>query len=203
MPQARPAASTVTGGLARARRHRGAILRLTVELAVVGLAILLLTRQRASLAGLGEQLGHLRWGWLTVAVGAEAASVVALAALQNWLLGIGGVRPSLWSMVRITLASNAIALSLPAGVALSEGYAFQQYRRKGADGSLAAWAELPITPGGVGIVEGGLVLTLVAYGGSPVSSTAAVLVYRSISFWLLILVGWLAWALRYRRSTAR
>jgi uncharacterized membrane protein YbhN (UPF0104 family) len=161
---------------------------------------------------------------VAVAIGAEAASVMALAALQNWLLGIGGVRPSLWSMVRITLASNAIALSLPAGVALSEGFAFQQYRRKGADGSLAAWADLLIagsrgptvvlrllavvvfagaSAGGVGIVEGGLVLTLVAYGGSPVSSTAAVLVYRSISFWLLILVGWLAWALRDRRSAVR
>jgi uncharacterized protein (TIRG00374 family) len=328
-----------------ARRHRGAIIRVAVEVLVVGLAILLLTRQRASLAGLGDQLGHLRWAWVAVAIGGELASVVALAALQNWLLGIGGVRPTLWSMVRITLASNAIALSLPAGVAVSEGFAFQQYRRKGADGSLAAWAELsagawsvaslaglvvaglliagsqgptwalrvlavvvfagasaaallfgvprelsrwltwllvrgrrvvpekvrpalaraersveamrslhpsaltwtsaggfatlnwlgdcgcliaaflavggsvpwrgmllayagarllaelPITPGGVGIVEGGLVLTLVAYGGNPVTTTAAVLIYRAISFWLLIPVGWLAWALRDRRSS--
>jgi len=56
-------------------------------------------------------------------------------------------------------------------------------------------AELPVTPGGVGIVEGGLVLTLVAYGGQPASTAAAVLVYRAISFWLLLVAGWAAWAL--------
>jgi uncharacterized membrane protein YbhN (UPF0104 family) len=306
---------------------------------VVGLVVALLVRRRGTLQGLGATLQHLRWQWVAVALGVELASVVALARLQRWLLRVGGVRPGLWSLVAVTLASNAIAISLPAGVAVAEGYLFQQYRRKGADAPLAAWvelaagawsvaalagltvagleiagsrgpawalrlvalvvfvgattaamlflfprrlvrvlawllahtrrllpaswrqpldraeraamamgglrparnawipaagfaalnwvddcgclvasflavggpvpwrgvllayaatrllAELPVTPGGVGIVEGGLVLTLVAYGGEPASTAAAVLVYRGISFWLLLVAGWSAWAL--------
>jgi len=315
------------------------ILRVVVEFAVVGLVVALLVRRRGTLQGLGETLQHLRWQWVAVALVVEFASVVALARLQRWLLRVGGVRPGLWSLVAVTLASNAIAISLPAGVAVADGYLFQQYRRKGADGPLAAWvelaagawsvaalagltvagleiagprgpalalrvvalvvfvgasaaamlflfprrlarvlgwllsrgrrllppfarppldraeqavmamsglqptssawvpaagfaalnwledcgclvasflavggsvpwrgvllayaatrllAELPITPGGVGIVEGGLVLTLVAYGGQPASTAAAVVVYRGISFWVLLVAGWAAWAL--------
>lgn len=56
-------------------------------------------------------------------------------------------------------------------------------------GQLAA--NLPITPGGLGVVEGSLTLALVAYGGSELSTVAAVLLYRLISFWALLPVGWL------------
>lgn len=344
----RPGAATLLGVQGMwLRRHRTGILRVAVEAGVVGLVVALLVRRRGTLQGLGDTLQHLRWQWVAVAVAVEFASVVALARLQRWLLRVGGVRPGLWSLVAVTLASNAIAISLPAGVAVAEGYLFQQYRRKGADAPLAAWvelaagawsvaalagltvagleiagprgpalalravalvvfvgataaamlflfprrlvlvlawllghgrrllprfakrpldraeraamamgrlhpapnawipaagfaalnwvedcgclvasflavggavpwrgvllayaatrllAELPITPGGVGVVEGGLVLTLVAYGGEPASTAAAVLVYRGISFWLLLLAGWNAWALlAWRRRAA-
>jgi putative heme transporter len=59
-------------------------------------------------------------------------------------------------------------------------------------GQLAA--NLPITPGGLGVVEGSLVIALVAFGGGQVSTVAAVLLYRIISFWGYLPVGWLAWA---------
>ena len=59
-------------------------------------------------------------------------------------------------------------------------------------GQLAA--NLPITPGGLGVVEGSLVIALVAFGGGHVSTVAAVLLYRIISFWGYLPVGWLAWA---------
>ncbi len=56
-------------------------------------------------------------------------------------------------------------------------------------GQLAA--TLPITPGGLGVVEGSITIALVEFGG-PVTSTAdAVLLYRIISFWFILLVGWL------------
>jgi putative heme transporter len=51
---------------------------------------------------------------------------------------------------------------------------------------------LPITPGGIGVVEGALSLMLVAYGMSTDTAVAAVLLYRIISFWLLVPLGWLA-----------
>lgn len=58
-------------------------------------------------------------------------------------------------------------------------------------GQLAA--ALPITPGGLGAVEGSITIALVAFGGAQVSTVDAVLMYRLISFWLVILVGWSLW----------
>jgi putative heme transporter len=56
-------------------------------------------------------------------------------------------------------------------------------------GQLAA--TLPITPGGLGVVEGSITIALVAFGGSEASTTYAVLLYRFISFWIILAVGWL------------
>lgn len=55
-------------------------------------------------------------------------------------------------------------------------------------------ANLPITPGGLGVVEGSLIIGLVAYGGGQESTVAAVLLYRLLSFWALLPLGWIAWA---------
>ena len=59
-------------------------------------------------------------------------------------------------------------------------------------GQLAA--ALPITPGGLGAVEGSITIALVAFGGDHVTTVDAVLMYRLISFWLVLVVGWLLWA---------
>lgn len=54
-------------------------------------------------------------------------------------------------------------------------------------GQLAA--NLPITPGGLGVVEGSISIALVAYGGNQEASIAAVLLYRFFSFWIWLLPG--------------
>src|SRR5579875_617257 len=54
-------------------------------------------------------------------------------------------------------------------------------------------ASLPITPGGLGVVEGSLAALLIAYGTRPASAFAVVLLYRIVSFWGLVPVGWAAW----------
>lgn len=69
-------------------------------------------------------------------------------------------------------------------------------------GQLAA--NLPITPGGLGVVEGSITIALVAFGGSRLSTVEAVLIYRLISFWAQLVVGWagvgwLAWGVRVGR----
>jgi len=51
---------------------------------------------------------------------------------------------------------------------------------------------IPIVPGGVGIVEGSLAIILVAYGAARVPAVSAALVYRIVSFWLAIAVGWIS-----------
>ena len=62
---------------------------------------------------------------------------------------------------------------------------------------------LPITPGGLGVVEGSLTIALVAFGGGKAPTVAAVLLYRLFSFWLPMTVGagcWLGLAERRRRN---
>ncbi|MGH8917520.1 MAG: lysylphosphatidylglycerol synthase transmembrane domain-containing protein, partial [Actinomycetes bacterium] len=54
---------------------------------------------------------------------------------------------------------------------------------------------LPITPGGLGVVEGSLTIALVAFGGVEATTVAAVLVYRLLSFWAVLPVGWGAWGI--------
>jgi hypothetical protein len=72
-------------------------------------------------------------------------------------------------------------------------------------GQLAA--NLPITPGGLVVVEGSLQIALTAFGGSALTTVSAVLLYRIISFWGFLPVGWSAWAglglaHRWRRDRA-
>jgi uncharacterized membrane protein YbhN (UPF0104 family) len=56
-----------------------------------------------------------------------------------------------------------------------------------------AAASLPIVPGGLGVVDGALILGLVA-GGLPSSyAVAAVVLYRLVSFGFIIGTGWLVW----------
>jgi uncharacterized protein (TIRG00374 family) len=69
-------------------------------------------------------------------------------------------------------------------------------------GQLAA--NLPITPGGLGVVEGSITIALVAFGGPRVTTVEAVLIYRLMSFWGQLVVGWtsagwLAWGVRSGR----
>jgi putative heme transporter len=62
-----------------------------------------------------------------------------------------------------------------------------------------AAASVPIVPGGLGVVDGALVLGLVAGGVPGSSAVAAVVLYRLISFGFVIGAGWLVWlVLRHR-----
>jgi putative heme transporter len=67
-------------------------------------------------------------------------------------------------------------------------------------GSGVAAQSLTITPGGFGVAETTLGLTLVAAGLRPGPALAAVLLYRLVSFWLVASAGWLVflWLRRHR-----
>lgn len=60
-----------------------------------------------------------------------------------------------------------------------------------AYGSGVAAQNLNITPGGFGITEGTLSLTLATAGLRASQALAAVLLYRLVSFWLVAGAGWL------------
>jgi len=63
---------------------------------------------------------------------------------------------------------------------------------------------VPITPGGVGVVEVGTAAALVTLGGSPAAVAAGLLLFRGFTYLLEIPVGGVTlgiWLLRNRRST--
>jgi uncharacterized protein (TIRG00374 family) len=60
-------------------------------------------------------------------------------------------------------------------------------------------ASLPLIPGGLGIVEGSLAVILVAYGAKKIPALAVVLVYRLLTFWVVIIVGWISIGVVERR----
>ena len=297
--------------------------------------VVVLVDQRHTVERAGALFVHIRWGWVGVAVALEACSILAMAQLGRCLLRVGGVRPPLRTMTEITLAGNALAVSIPGGPAVAAVWVFGQLRRHGADRTLATWvvlvsgalssfalfvvatvgiglagghgpaaelrpvalglalipvvvallavaarrwpdlvqplrtlaarvplghvvgraagklgsgigavrptptgwamafglavtnwladcaclvvcfwalgirvpwlgllvayggvraaASLPILPGSLGVVEGGLAFALVAYGSSMDAAIATVLLYRIVSFWGLVPVGWAAW----------
>ncbi len=93
-------------------------------------------------------------------------------SLANWLS----------DLACLTLSFMAVGVGVPwRGLLLAYGA-----------GQLAS--TLPITPGGLGAVEGSLTVALVTFGGATQSTVAAVLLYRLLSFWLVLPVGWFCWA---------
>jgi len=62
------------------------------------------------------------------------------------------------------------------------------------------FASIPITPGGLGIVEGIYIPSLVGFGLSTATATVSVLSYRIVQFWLPMLVGGVCYlSLRFGR----
>jgi uncharacterized protein (TIRG00374 family) len=75
--------------------------------------------------------------WLALAIVSEAVSLGMFARLQRRLLKAFGVKITILRAGAITYSRSAIAISLPAGPALSAGFAFRQYRLSGASRSTA------------------------------------------------------------------
>ena len=95
----------------------------------------------------------------------------SFGALGNWLFDLA------------TLVLSLIAVHAHVGlIGVTAAYVL---------GALAA--NLPITPGGLGVVEGSITVALVAFGGAPSAMFAAVLLYRLVSFWIWIPIGWISY----------
>ncbi len=125
-----------------ARSRRGFVLRVLVQLAAILLVIVFAIRERHTFTGFASTMTRIVWYWIILSFLAELASIPPLAETQLVIMRAGGARPKRWPMILVTLASNAISMSVPAGVAVAEGYAYAQYRRFGATRAIAAWSEL-------------------------------------------------------------
>ncbi|MEP6562792.1 MAG: lysylphosphatidylglycerol synthase domain-containing protein, partial [Nakamurella sp.] len=52
--------------------------------------------------------------------------------------------------------------------------------------------QIPFTPGGIGIIEAALLAGLIAAGSAAAPAAAAVVIYRALTFWLVLPAGGIA-----------
>jgi putative heme transporter len=123
-------------------RHNWRHLRLAITVIVLGVAAYFLVGRAGELKAAGHLLARMSWSWIGLAVLAEAASMVAFAGMQRLLLRAGGVRLRFGTLVEITLAGNALATTLPGGVAWAASWAFGQFKRRGVEPFLRVWVFL-------------------------------------------------------------
>jgi uncharacterized membrane protein YbhN (UPF0104 family) len=117
-------------------------------------------------------------GWLSAAgvdrhraLGPARLSAALGLAGANWLLDIAA----------LAVAFVALGLEVPwQGLLLA--YAVTQLA-----------TTVPLVPGSIGVAEGSMAAALVCSGVHPSAAIAGVLVYRLVSFWLVLPAGWLAW----------
>jgi uncharacterized protein (TIRG00374 family) len=123
------------------------------------------------LISLSGRLGSLR-------LPASGWVTVVMGAFLNWLADVG------------VLAASVVAVGAPVPwrdllFAYGVGVVAQN---------------VGVLPGGLGVVEGALAVALMSAGVRHPLALAAVLVYRFISFWMVISVGWLTYLSGARRQ---
>ena len=123
----------------RAGRTVKDAVRYVVGVAVGAVVLVLLFGKRGELAASWRQLGQVKAGWVACAVTAEAASLWTFAYLQHKVLRLSGARIAVPSLFLLSLANDAIAITVPGEPAVSSAYRFQYYRRHGASGASAGW----------------------------------------------------------------
>ncbi len=181
--------------------HAPALAATSVFLVVVLGASILLLRRNALVGLLHRLLGVLRrlTGFPRGDLGARVDRLFddmrAVTMARRGYVTVTALAMAAWLGDAACLVASFLAVHAPIpwrGVLLAYGVA-------------QLLAVLPFTPGGFGIVEGGLAVVLVAYGAPHVTTVAAVLVYRLIAYWLAIAVGWLTVGLLSvrRRASAR
>jgi putative heme transporter len=125
------------------------------------------------------------------------------AAINGWIESLGSLRPSKaeWGKVGgLGLANWLTDIGVLAMSILALGGAVPWRSLLLIYGLATLIGSLGITPGGIGLVEGTLCLGLVSTGLPAALALAAVLLYRLVSFWLVMATGWLVllW-LRFER----
>ena len=127
----------------------------------------------------------------------------ATAKVNGWIEGLGSLRPSKaeWGKVAgLGLANWLTDIGVLAVSILALGGAVPWRSLLLIYGLATLIGSLGISPGGLGLVEGTLCLGLVSTGVPAVVALGAVLLYRLVSFWLVMATGWLVllW-LRFER----
>lgn len=141
------------------------LVRYVAGVALGALVLVILLSRRGELAGASTRLAHLDWGWAGAALAAEAFSLFAYAVLQRVVLAAAGPRVGLGALYAITMANNAIALTIPGEPVFSSAFRYRQYRNRGASAAGAAWSIVTL------IVAQAIGLSLIIFVALVVSLT--------------------------------
>ncbi|MGC8512876.1 MAG: lysylphosphatidylglycerol synthase transmembrane domain-containing protein [Acidimicrobiales bacterium] len=163
-------------------------LGVTVGGAAVLVVIVIAIRRHEPGALIAGSLGTAlrRWSW-------TAGAIDDVAELESRVRSVLS-RPSSWVQVVVMAAANWLldCTSLVGCIlALRGAVPWRSILVIYAMTEIAA--SIPISPGGLGVVEASLALLLVAYGVRGEVAIATVALYRLMSFWGLDGVGWLVW----------
>ena len=119
---------------------------------------------------------------------AQRDSVIRLLG-QRWKAALA-VTAGRWLLDFLTLQAALAAIGADVSLALTLlAYAGAQLL-----------AQVPVTPGGLGVVEAGMTASLAVAGASAGQAAIATLAYRLFSYWLLLPAGLVAWAIHLRRG---
>lgn len=116
----------------------------------------------------GERVAHMIGSHIDLAFSEPRRLLTSMSwAAANWLLDAA----ALWCCLR----------------GYGHSYGYDGLMTSYALAQVAAW--IPLTPGGLGIVEGVLVPTLLGFGGTRGTVVLGVITYRLMSYWLTIPLG--------------
>ena len=137
-------------------------------------------------------------GWLAVAALAEVLSMDMFARQQRRLLGAFGVAISLPRAEALTYARSALSVSMPAGAAVSGGFAYLQYRSRGASHRVAA--DVTVLSGVLSAVG---LAALYAVWIAAATVVGPVLAHPGVAVAMVAAVGGGCLSLVHRRSNRR
>ena len=113
---------------------------------------------------------------------------MARSQLRMLAMSGGGLGRALVDLAALVIALAAFG-STPSIAALGAAYI-----------GASVLASASPTPGGVGAVEAALIAGLTGIGVSVSQATPAVLVYRLITYWLVMLPGWISLKVMQKRG---
>ncbi|HET6877449.1 MAG TPA: lysylphosphatidylglycerol synthase transmembrane domain-containing protein [Jatrophihabitans sp.] len=178
------------------RRHP---VRWSLLVAILVVAGLFLAPRTSQALQSVHRLGGADWGWLSVALGAEIASLIAFS-LVTWTLLVPGARPRFWRVLRLDLVTVALSHSVPVGSAAGTALGFELLTEEGVDPVQAGFVKVSQSLLSGVLLEvllaGSLFARLVFYGPS-----ADAVALAGAGGALLVLVAGFAGLLAYRPSS--
>jgi uncharacterized protein (TIRG00374 family) len=113
-------------------------LKAAAVLVLLMVALFSLSDKLPSVTAVKDAIGTADTSWFAVAVAAEFVSMGMFARQQRRLLTAFDVHMTRHHALALSFSRSAIAISLPAGSAISAAYAFRQFRTSGASRTTAA-----------------------------------------------------------------